>query len=169
MNDAHYHLVVNHLPILFPLVGVIVLVIGFLTKNEVVKRTSYTIFILGAMAIFPSMSSGEGAEDFLESQKFDNFSHALIHEHEEKAEFFSWLSYFFGALSLVALWASWSRKKFAASMSYMVFVFAIVVLFFAKETGTSGGEISHPEIRQESKPGEGESKGNSNEPIEDWD
>ncbi|MFN5786349.1 MAG: hypothetical protein ACK457_10285, partial [Flavobacteriia bacterium] len=79
-----------------------------------------------------------------------------IHEHEEVAEFFALLSYAFGALSLLALWASWQRKKFAAMLSYAVLVFGIVIVIFGKQTGTSGGEIKHPEITSGASAGGGE-------------
>ena len=35
MNNAHLHLVVNHLPIIFPIVGVIILLIAIFTKSDV--------------------------------------------------------------------------------------------------------------------------------------
>ena len=146
MNDAHYHLVVNHLPIILPMVGTFVLLIGFVFNQEIVKRLSYTIFIIGAVATFPAMSSGEGAEEIVEH--LPGMSHDLIHEHEEKAEFFAILSYLLGVVSLIGLWVSWKRKKFATMVSALVLVFSLVVLFFAAQTGTSGGEISHPEIRE---------------------
>lgn len=38
MNEAHFHLVVNHLPIIFPIVGVIVWLTGFFSKSEAVKH-----------------------------------------------------------------------------------------------------------------------------------
>lgn len=37
MNSAHLHLVVNHLPIIFPIVGVIVMITGLVSKSEAVK------------------------------------------------------------------------------------------------------------------------------------
>ena len=43
MNGAHWHLVVNHLPIVFPIVGVILLVTGLLSKSQAVKRTAFMI------------------------------------------------------------------------------------------------------------------------------
>ena len=146
MNDAHFHLVINHLPIIVPIVGALVLIIGLLINQEVVKRVSYLLFILGAIATFPTMNSGEGAEEIVEH--LPNMSHELIHEHEEKAEFFAILSYLLGVISIVALWMSWKRKKFAKMIGALVFAFSIVVLFFARQTGTTGGEISHPEIRE---------------------
>jgi uncharacterized membrane protein len=146
MNDAHFHLVINHLPIIVPIVGAIVLIIGLLFNQEVVKRVAYLLFILGAIATFPTMNSGEGAEEIVEH--LPGISHDLIHEHEEKAEFFAILSYLLGVIAIVALWVSWKRKKYATMVSALVLVFSIVVLFFGSQTGTSGGEISHPEIRE---------------------
>ena len=35
MNNAHLHLVVNHLPIRFPIVGVIILLIAIFTQSDV--------------------------------------------------------------------------------------------------------------------------------------
>lgn len=49
MNEAHWHLVVNHLPIIFPIVGVIVMIAGLISKSEAVKRTAHLIFIMGAL------------------------------------------------------------------------------------------------------------------------
>ena len=57
------------------------------------------------------------------------------------------LSYLLGALSLVGLWVNWKKKKFANIVSYITILFSVVVLYVAKETGTTGGEIRHPEIR----------------------
>jgi uncharacterized membrane protein len=145
MNEAHVHLVTNHLPILIPLIALVVLLIGLISKSDAVKRTAYFLFILGAISTFPAFESGEEAEEIVEHMA--GVSHDLIHEHEEKAELFMILSYILGALSLVGLWANWKKKKFAPMVSYITILFSVVVLYVAKETGTTGGEIRHPEIR----------------------
>lgn len=145
MNDAHWHLVVNHLPIIFPLVGVIILITGFISKSEAVKRTAFMLFILGALASIVAMSTGEGAEDIVE--KISGVTKNFIHEHEETAETFSILSYVLGAISVIGLWASFQKKSFSNTLAIIILVFAFVVLFFGKETGTTGGEIRHTEIR----------------------
>ncbi|QTY26049.1 hypothetical protein [Flavobacterium sp. CS20] len=59
MNDAHWHLVVNHLPIIFPVVGIIVLIMSLISKSEAVKRTSYLIFIIAALSSIVAMNTGE--------------------------------------------------------------------------------------------------------------
>lgn len=147
MNEAHWHLVVNHLPIIFPIVGVIVLVTGLISKSEAVKRTAYLVFIIGALSAIAAMNTGEGAEDLVE--KISGVSENYIEEHEESAETFALLSYFLGGLSLLGLWASFKKKAFSNITAIGTLIFALVILFFGKETGTTGGEIRHTEIRSE--------------------
>ncbi|PKQ68624.1 hypothetical protein [Raineya orbicola] len=150
MNQAHFHLIVNHLPIIAPVIGLLVLLGGLVIKSEIAKRTAFLIFIFGAICTLPAFLSGEGAEDVLE--KMSDVSHQLIHEHEEKAEIFAWASYLLGILASISLWASWKQKAFAKLMSYAVLAFSFLVMFLASQAGTSGGEIRHPEIRKENSP-----------------
>ncbi len=145
MNGAHWHLVVNHLPIIFPIVGVIVMITGLISKSEVVKRTAFMIFILGTLAAIAAMTTGEGAEDVVE--KISGVTEDYIKSHEETAEKFALLSYILGGISLLGLWTSFKQKPFSLIVAIVTLVFAIVVLFFAKQTGTTGGEIRHTEIR----------------------
>jgi uncharacterized membrane protein len=145
MNGAHWHLVVNHLPIIFPLVGVIVLVTGLISKSEAVKRTAFMIFIFGALASIAAMTTGEGAEEVVE--KINGVTENYIKSHEERAETFALLSYILGGISLFGLWASFKQKTFSNIVAIAILVFAFVVLYFGKQTGTTGGEIRHTEIR----------------------
>jgi uncharacterized membrane protein len=148
MNAAHFHLVVNHLPLIFPLVGLCVLIGGLLVKSDIVKRVSFIIFVAGALCTILAMTSGEGAEEILEETS--GFSEDLVHEHEEAAEFFAVLNYILGLLAAFSVWANWKKTKYSTALDYVVLVGALMVLSFARQTGTSGGEISHPEIRNES-------------------
>ena len=145
MNGAHWHLVVNHLPIIFPIVGVIVMITGLVSKSEAVKRTAFMIFILGALAAIAAMNTGEGAEEVVEN--INGVSENFIESHEEAAETFAILSYILGGISLLGPWASFKQKSFSSIISIATLIFAFVVLFFAKQTGTTGGEIRHTEIR----------------------
>jgi uncharacterized membrane protein len=147
MNGAHFHLAFNHLPIIFPIVGLIVLAGGFIFKSEVIKRVAFFIFIFGALFTIPAFGSGEGAEEVIEN--LPGIDKKFILAHEEKAELFAILSYLLGAFSLFALWANWKKKAFSNIIAIVLFVFAIVSIYFAKVTGTSGGEIRHTEIRSD--------------------
>jgi len=164
MNDAHLHLAINHLPIIIPFIGLLVMIGGFLTKSNIVKRVAYLIFILGAIATFPAAATGEGAEEIAEH--LPGVSHDIIHEHEELAETFILLSYALGALSIFGLWANKKHKSFSNMTAFVTIALGIVVLIFGARTGSSGGEIRHTEIRADFTPGadEGhEEQGESND------
>lgn len=146
INEAHLHLVVNHFPIILPIVGVIVLLAGHFSKSEAVKRVAYSAFMLAALFSFIAMQSGEGAEEIVEGLAIN--ADAYIENHEEAAETFSILSYILGGISIIGLWASITQKRMNKVVTGIVLVFAIITLFFAQKTGTTGGEIRHSEIRQ---------------------
>jgi len=145
MNEAHFHLTVNHLPIIIPIVGFLILVGGMILKSEIIKRTAYAVFFFGALTTIPAFSSGEGAEEIVEHM--EGVTHHIIHEHEEAAETFALLSYALGLLSLIALWANWKKKSFAGNAQYVILALSLVVLFTGNVTGTTGGEVRHTEIR----------------------
>lgn len=145
MNEAHFHLVVNHLPIIFPIVGVIVMITGLIFKSDAVKRTAFLIFIIGSLTSIAAMASGEGAEEIVEN--ISGVTENYIERHEESAELFSILTYILGGLSLLGLWVSIKQKSFTNIFNITILIFAFVVIYFGKETGTTGGEIRHTEIR----------------------
>ncbi|OOV13272.1 hypothetical protein [Flavobacterium sp. LM4] len=145
MNQAHYHLLLNHFPIIVPFIGLLIIIGGFILKSEILKRAAYCIFILGALFTIPALSTGEGAEKVMEH--IEGISKSLIHEHEEKAEVFAILSYVLGVVSILALWSNWKKKTYAPFTLYLAIILSLVVLYFAAQTGVTGGEIRHSEIR----------------------
>ena len=145
MNNAHIHLVLNHLPIIFPIVGTIIILIGIFTKSEVSKRNAYIIFILGAIASIAAMATGESAEEAVEN--LPGVAENLIKTHEEAAELFAALSYFLGGISLIALISNVKNFGINKFIHILVLILAVATLYFAQEAGRTGGEIRHTEIR----------------------
>lgn len=147
MNDAHLHLMLNHFPIVLPIVGAMLIIGGFIFKSEIMKRSAYAMVVLGAILAFATFSTGEEAEEIAEH--ISGVSHRTIHEHEEMAEVFAMLMYLLGGISLVGFWASWKKKSFSNILSGSMVVAIGVVMYFGMKTGTSGGEIRHPEINND--------------------
>jgi hypothetical protein len=147
MNDAHYHLLLNHLPLIVPIVGLLVMLGGILLRAETVKRTALCIFVLGALCALPAMVTGDGAEHMVEDM--EGVSHQMVHEHEETAEQFAFMAYGLGILSLVALWAGYKGKRFAGTLVYGAAALSVVVLAMGYQAGSTGGMIRHIEIRGE--------------------
>ena len=146
MNDAHLHLILNHLPIIIPVIGLLIMVGALIIKSELLKRTAYFIFMLAALMAIPTFATGEGAEEVIE--KLAGVDENLIKTHEEIAETFSILCYVLGGISLIGLWANFYKKSFATIISYSTILICIITLYYAKQTGTTGGEIRHTEIRE---------------------
>lgn len=145
MNDAHLHMVVNHFPIIGTILGLGILITGMILKNNSVKNTAYFLFIVAAVFAAFSMGTGEGAEELVE--EMPSVGKQIIHEHEEMAEKLAIVLYVLGVISLGGLFLNYKNNSKANLVSYVAVVVAFVGVFFAQQTGTTGGEIRHTEIR----------------------
>lgn len=144
MNPAHYHLIVNHFPIITPILGMLVLLTGLLLKSEATQKTAYGLFILGSLSTLLAGATGEGAEEVIE--QLPNINEQLIKIHEEASEVFSVASYVLGICALILLWGSWKNLSWTQWGNYLILVVSAGVIYLATVTGSTGGEIRHPEI-----------------------
>ena len=145
MNQAHLHLLFNHLPILGTLFGILILAGGYFLKNNTVKRTALGIFVLSALCAIPAYLTGEGAEEIVEG--LPGVSENLMEAHEDLANIFLWMVCALGLFSLATFYADFKSKKIAAPLYALTLVAAIGTMVFAQRVGSSGGEIRHTEIR----------------------
>jgi len=145
MNDAHLHMVVNHFPIIGTILGLGILITGIILKNNSVKNTAYVLFIVAAIFAAFSMGTGEGAEEMVEDMP--SVGKQIIHEHEEMAEKLAIVLYVLGLISLAGLYLNFKNNAKAKFVSFVAVLVAIVGVYFAQQTGTTGGEVRHTEIR----------------------
>ena len=145
MNDAHLHILANHFPIIGTIFGFGILIAGLILKNTSVKNIAYVLFIVAALFTAFSMYTGEGAEELVEDMP--NIGKHIIHEHEEIAEKFALVLYALGAMSLISIYFSITKKAIGKYSAIITLILASIGVFLAKEVGTSGGEIRHTEIR----------------------
>ncbi len=148
MNDAHLHMVFNHFPIIGTIFGLGILITGIVTKNKSIKNVSYVLFIIAAITAYISMSTGEGAEELVEDMP--SVGKKIIHDHEEIAEKLALVLYLLGAVSMLGLYTTSKNHSKAKLVSFIVAVIAAAGIVLGKFVGTSGGEIRHTEIRNDS-------------------
>ncbi|MEZ7514612.1 hypothetical protein [Flavobacterium frigidarium] len=146
MNDAHWHLVVNHFPIIGGILGLGILIVGLVLKNSTVKNTAYILFVVAAIFAFVSMATGEAAEELVEDMP--NLGHQIIHEHEELAEKLALLLYGTAFFSLLSMYTDVEKHKYAKTISIVTLLLAIGSSVVGTFVGNSGGEIRHTEIRE---------------------
>ena len=149
MNDAHYHLIVNHLPIVGLLIGILVLIAGLVFNKAEVKLTALAIFIFSALTSIAAFYTGEGAEEVVE--KLEGISETLIHTHEEYAETFYTLTLILGGLSIISFFMELKKIRLSKYMLIICLLMAIVGGISATYVGSSGGDIRHIEIRNDAK------------------
>lgn len=147
MNDAHYHLVVNHFPMIGTILGTGILAMGIFLKNNTIKNVSYVLFVVSAIFAALSMTTGEGAEEMVED--IPNIGKHIIHEHEEMAEKLALVLYVLGVVSILGLYTNMKNHSKAGLISFLALIIAIIGVFLGQQTGTSGGEIRHTEIRND--------------------
>lgn len=149
MNDAHLHLMANHFPIIGLVIGFLVLLFGLFFRDRKVRMTALGILIFSSLTALFANYTGELAEDVVEN--LSGVSEAHIETHEDVAELFLWTMTITGALALILIVMELKRIK-RTKLVYIPLIIAIAVSgYFAKETGTTGGEIRHPEIRVDSQ------------------
>lgn len=157
MNDAHLHLLINHFPIIGLIIGTLILLSGIVFRSVVTRKVAYVVLFFACVFAIPTNGSGEGAEEVVEHMPtMTEEGHHLIHEHEEKAEFFMPFAWSIMFLSLISLFLDWKKKKVAIYLAILTLGVSIAASYIVREVGTSGGEISHPEIRKNFKVSEHE-------------
>lgn len=146
MNPIHIHLAFNHLPIIIPGIALLLLVGGWVWKSALLRRTALGLYLIAAITAAAASATGDEAEHLAE--KIQGIEEQYIEEHEEAAETFTKFSIGLAVLASLGIWASWKEKKWAESVQLVLVAATIFNLYLAQQTGTTGGEIRHPEIRK---------------------
>ena len=167
MNEAHVHLVVNHLPIVGVLIGFLVLIAGYSIKNRQIKNTSLGIFLFSAVASAAAFYSGEGAADVVEH--LSGKSETLMHAHEEYAELFFAMTLILGGASVLTAFFEYMKFPFASYGFLVVLLLSVTTIVISNYVGTSGGEITHLEIRKDADVIKIETKNHDNNDDDDDD
>jgi len=146
MNAAHWHLLLNHLPIIGSIIGMGIFVAGFIfNNNAVVKRTALGVFIFSALITIPAFLTGEGAEEAVEN--LPGVMESIIEEHEELGKIFLLVMSTLGVISLLTFFADMRKLKASKTLYILVFLVGTVSIYFGATTGVSGGKVRHTEIR----------------------
>ena len=146
MNAAHLHLLVNHLPVILPPLGLLLLLCARLRGSDDIRQAAMGVFVLGALLAVPAYYSGEPAEERVED--LPGVAKSLIHEHEESAEWAAGAIGILGVLAAPALILLARRRRVPAPLRAAVLVAALLTAVVMGRTALLGGRIHHPEIRE---------------------
>jgi len=146
MNASYLHLLMNHLPVLGSLFGLLLLLLAIGIKNEQLKRISLGCFVLVAVLTAPVYLTGEPAEHYIEDHQVP-VEEAYVEPHEELA----WTSFMVaGLLGLIALGGLVAFRQAPELPNWLIGVSVaggLIVVVLMARTADLGGQIRHTEIR----------------------
>ena len=150
MTPAHLHLMLNHVPILGPMLVLGLLAWGIGRRDWSYSRLALLLAIFIGIISIPVYVSGEPAEHALENVR--PLSEAIVEEHEEAAV---WA---FAGLEVLALFAAavlWKRRNGQVPSRALLTAFTaatLVVTAVTVRTAYLGGQITHSELASQPAP-----------------
>ncbi len=154
MNAAHWHLILNHVPVIGTAFGIPFLIVGLIRHNNTMVRSSFWIFIFVGLFSFPVYFTGEPTAEIV--SQIPGVSQTVIEEHEEAAETAFVGAIVLGLLAAVGLAAHRMRKQVGRVTVALVLICSIIVFVLMAGAANQGGEIRHQEIKKQSSPGSNE-------------
>lgn len=154
MNAAHLHLMANHFPLVGFVFSFLLLVLGLIRSNEGYSRAGFLVILVAGLFAVPTFLTGEPAEEIIE--KLPRFSEQLVEAHEQAAELAIWLIGVTTFAAAAAFWSSLRKVGRSKLLLKVILALNLVSLILIGRTNQLGGQISHPEIRSDSAPGEDE-------------
>lgn len=143
MNDAHLHLLVNHLPIVGSLLSVPLIALALWRRERGAMTAAVLALAFTGLGAGAALWTGEPAEEFVE-HRVAGVDEGLVHEHEERAEVATALAALAAAAGIGVLALGSSAPKLAG---YGLLALSIASAGGMAWTGASGGPIRHDEIR----------------------
>jgi hypothetical protein len=145
VNPAHLHLILNHIaPIGLP-IGLVILLVGLLRRNDTIIRTSLWLFLILGALIIPTHMTGEPAEEVVEDMA--GVSRDAIESHEDAAFFALLATVGLGIASFVALTSMRRNQSLSRPLGYGIVALALVSTGTLTWVAEIGGAIRHTEIR----------------------
>jgi uncharacterized membrane protein len=147
MNGAQFHLLLNHLPVLIPLISVAFILGSFLLKSLEVREAGAWLLALGALVAIPVYLTGESAENVVKN--YPNISRLLIEDHEASALSALIALETAGAVSLAFIFGCRTSRSFVKKVWPWGILIAVSLFSFGfmAQTAHLGGFIRHEEIR----------------------
>jgi hypothetical protein len=144
-NGAQFHLLVNHLPVIGFIGAVGALIAASIIRSSDVKRFVLALTAVAGLSSLPALWTGEPAEEVVEH--LPGIDEALIHEHEEAAEFATVLAVVTAVVAAGALFYQMRRPESLKKSVPGVLFLSLVTVAAMGKTAHDGGKIRHPEIR----------------------
>jgi uncharacterized membrane protein len=135
---AGLHSAINHFPVALSILGAAAALAALLLRRRTAWTYAAITLVVAALAAWPTLFTGEEAEEVIEERWFADKQ--VLHEHEEAGELAMWLEIAAGAAALVALWSLRGKAKDALPAAWVQGLLLIAALASAGATARAGWE-----------------------------
>ncbi len=149
MNWAHLHLMVNHLPVIGILFGLLLALYAFVRRNDEVNRIALIFLVLVALSALPAYFTGDFAEDMI--KKFPGVNKNHIEQHEEMASVALTTMLLMGGVVAAGLFAFRGAKAIPRWFILVALILSLSAAALAGLAANLGGQIRHQEARPDFK------------------
>ena len=163
LNLAHVHIVLNHIPSLGSIAGLLLLAAAIYTKNDALKKFSFVALVFIALAVLPTYITGAESQRAVRNRPA--VSRGMIQVHQNAAMVTMVLMTVAGTFAWFGLWEFRRFSRAGSLTTTGTLLLTAVSVGSILYTASLGGKISHPEVRDGLDAGVSEAAG-WREPIE---
>jgi uncharacterized membrane protein len=141
---AHVHLLLNHFPTIGTILGLGLLLLALARKNDHLKKVSFEVIFLIALATMPVYVSGNAAAEALKGKEGVSQMALVAHNDAALASFV--MMEITGFIAWLALWRMRRIGRPTNGLTYTVLVMTVLTVAAVARAANIGGDIRHPEI-----------------------
>jgi uncharacterized membrane protein len=145
MSAAHFHLMLNHIPLLGLIFGAVLLAYGLWRGAEDVQKASLGLLAVAGLSAIAVYLTGEPAEEIVEG--LAGVSHDAIEAHEEWGWYALFAGIATGVVALGTLLVGWVWERLWRGAVVLTLVLALLSSGLLGYTANLGGKVHHPELR----------------------
>jgi uncharacterized membrane protein len=145
MNLAHVHLLLNHIPVLGTVFGLILLIIAILRKSEELRKVCLGTFVVVTLLAIPVYLTGDPAENIVKN--LPGVSKPTIDAHDDAAGASLIALSILGVVSLAGLILEWKSRPAPRWFGTLLLALSLIATGMMAWTANLGGQIRHSEVR----------------------
>ena len=144
MNAAHFHLLLNHIPVVGAFFTLLLLAAAVARRSEELKKAALWALVLVAAFAVPTYLTGEPAEMVI--MDLPDVTEAVVDQHQDAAKIALALVSAGGIAALAGL-VVWRAKTVPHRFAVALLAWSVAALGVLGWTANLGGKIRHTELR----------------------
>lgn len=145
MNYPHWHIMLNHIPIIGMISGAILWFLAMRTNQAILYKTALGWVIVSAAIAIPVYLTGQNSHELLHG--LPGISHEIIDVHERWGTYTLFVSVITGILAVFGFVQLKKLGQLSSTWKVIISLLVVVLSGIAGYTGHLGGLIRHTEIR----------------------